>query len=53
MVLETKFGFDINQVTGQRLSGGRNSRPEHIRLVVDAQLKRLRTDRINVLLQHN
>ena len=52
VVLETKFGFDIDQVTGQRLPGGRNSRPEHIRRVVDAQLKRLRTDRIDVLLQH-
>lgn len=52
VVLETKFGFDIDQVTGQRLPGGRNSRPEHIRLVVEAQLKRLRTDRIDVLLQH-
>jgi aryl-alcohol dehydrogenase-like predicted oxidoreductase len=52
VVLETKFGFDFDQVTGQRLPGGRNSRPEHIRLVVDAQLKRLRTDRIDVLLQH-
>lgn len=52
VVLETKFGFDIDQVTGQRLPGGRNSRPEHIRRVVDAQLKRLRTDHIDVLLQH-
>ena len=52
VVLETKFGFDIDQVTGQRLPGGRNSRPEHIRQVVDAQLRRLRTDRIDVLLQH-
>jgi aryl-alcohol dehydrogenase-like predicted oxidoreductase len=52
VVLETKFGFDIDQVTGQRLPGGRNSRPEHIRQVVDAQLRRLRTDRIDVLIQH-
>ena len=52
VVLETKFGFDIDQVTGQRLPGGRNSRPEHIRRVVEAQLRRLRTDRIDVLLQH-
>ncbi|PXW95190.1 aryl-alcohol dehydrogenase-like predicted oxidoreductase [Sphaerotilus hippei] len=52
VVLETKFGFDIDQVTGQRLPGGRNSRPEHIRRVVDAQLKRLRTDHIDVLIQH-
>ncbi len=52
VVLETKFGFDIDQVTGQRLPGVHNSRPEHIRRVVEAQLKRLRTDRIDVLLQH-
>ncbi len=52
VVLETKFGFDIDPATGQRRPGGRNSRPENIRLVVDAQLKRLRTDRIDVLLQH-
>ena len=53
VVLETKFGFDIDQVTGQRVPGGRNSRPEHIRRVVDAQLKRLRTDHIDVLIQHH
>lgn len=52
VVLETKFGFDIDPVTGQRLSGGRNSRPAHIRQVVDEQLRRLRTDRIDVLIQH-
>ncbi|MEK8050947.1 aldo/keto reductase [Ideonella sp. DXS22W] len=52
VVLETKFGFDIDPGTGARQSGGRNSRPEHIRQVVDAQLRRLRTDRIDVLIQH-
>lgn len=52
VVLETKFGFAIDPVTGARLPGGRNSRPEHIRQVVDAQLRRLRTDRIDVLIQH-
>lgn len=52
VVLETKFGFDIDPLTGVRRAGGRNSRPEHIRQVVDAQLRRLRTDRIDVLLQH-
>jgi aryl-alcohol dehydrogenase-like predicted oxidoreductase len=52
VVLETKFGFDFDPVTGARLPGGRNSRPEHIRQVVDAQLRRLRTDRIDVLIQH-
>lgn len=51
VVLETKFGFDIDPKTGQR-AGGLNSRPEHIRQVVEAQLRRLRTDRIDVLIQH-
>ena len=51
IVLETKFGFDIDPSTGQR-SGGLNSRPEHIKRVVEAQLRRLRTDRIDILIQH-
>jgi aryl-alcohol dehydrogenase-like predicted oxidoreductase len=48
VVLATKFGFKIE--------GGKNvgtdSRPEHIREVVDASLKRLRTDHIDLLYQH-
>jgi aryl-alcohol dehydrogenase-like predicted oxidoreductase len=51
IVLCTKFGFDIDPKTGER-RGGLNSRPEHIRQVVDAQLRRLRTDRIDLLYQH-
>lgn len=51
VVLETKFGMDLDQKTGKRL-GGLNSRPEHIKQVVEAQLRRLRTDRIDVLVQH-
>lgn len=51
VVIATKFGFDINQKTGER-SGGTNSRPEHIRAVADAALKRLRTDRIDLFYQH-
>jgi aryl-alcohol dehydrogenase-like predicted oxidoreductase len=51
IVIETKFGMNVDLKTGQRLAG-LNSRPEHIRQVVDAQLRRLRTDRIDVLLQH-
>jgi aryl-alcohol dehydrogenase-like predicted oxidoreductase len=51
VVLETKFGMDIDQTTGKRL-GGLNSRPAHIKQVVEAQLRRLRTDRIDVLVQH-
>lgn len=51
VVLCTKFGFDIDPQTGQR-RGGPNSRPQHIRRVVEAQLRRLRTDRIDLLYQH-
>ena len=50
-VIATKFGFDVDPATGQR-RGGVNSRPEHIRQAVEAQLKRLRTDRIDLLYQH-
>jgi len=51
VVLSTKFGFDIDPQTGVR-RGGRNSRPDHIRQVVENQLRRLRTDRIDLLYQH-
>ena len=51
VVIATKFGFDINPETGRR-SGGTNSQPEHIKAVADASLKRLRTDRIDLLYQH-
>lgn len=51
VVVETKFGMNVDQRTGQRL-GGLNSRPEHIKQVVEAQLRRLRTDRIDILIQH-
>jgi aryl-alcohol dehydrogenase-like predicted oxidoreductase len=45
----TKFGFDIN---GKGEMIGLNSRPTHIRAVVEASLMRLRTDRIDLLYQH-
>ena len=45
----TKFGFDINE-RGETV--GLNSRPAHIRKVVDSSLKRLRTDAIDLLYQH-
>ncbi len=51
VVLATKFGFDIDPTTGKR-SGRLNSRPEHIRAVAEASLKRLRTDRIDLFYQH-
>jgi aryl-alcohol dehydrogenase-like predicted oxidoreductase len=50
VVLATKFGFNLGP-NGERL-GGMNSRPNHIREVVDASLRRLQTDRIDVLYQH-
>jgi aryl-alcohol dehydrogenase-like predicted oxidoreductase len=51
VVIATKFGFDIDLETGKR-SGGTNSRPDHIKLVADASLKRLRTDHIDLFYQH-
>src|SRR4051794_8374170 len=42
VVIATKFGFDIDPQTHERK--GFNSRPDHIRDVVEASLKRLRTD---------
>jgi aryl-alcohol dehydrogenase-like predicted oxidoreductase len=51
VVIATKFGFDINPNTGQR-SGRLNSRPDHIKQVADASLKRLKTDVIDVFYQH-
>jgi len=50
VVIATKFGFDIAP-DGQR-SGGLNSRPEHIRQVADASLKRLKTEVIDLFYQH-
>jgi aryl-alcohol dehydrogenase-like predicted oxidoreductase len=51
VVIATKFGFDIDPITGSR-SGGLNSRPEHIIQVAEASLKRLRMDVIDLFYQH-
>lgn len=51
VVIATKFGWNINQETGQ-FQSGLNSQPEHIKKVVEGMLKRLRTDRIDLLYQH-
>jgi aryl-alcohol dehydrogenase-like predicted oxidoreductase len=51
VVITSKFGWNIDQKTGQRLPG-LNSRPEHVQVVVEGMLKRLRTDRIDLLYQH-
>jgi aryl-alcohol dehydrogenase-like predicted oxidoreductase len=51
VVITSKFGWNIDQETGQRRPG-LNSKPAHITRVVDGMLKRLRTDRIDLLYQH-
>ena len=50
VVIATKFGFNIDPATGAQR--GADSRPAHVRAVVEASLKRLRTDRIDLLYQH-
>ena len=47
-IIATKFGWEI----GSKGRGGLDSRPAHIREVVEASLGRLRTDRIDLLYQH-
>src|SRR4051794_25728347 len=49
VTIATKFGFDIDE-NGERR--GLNSRPEHIREVLDQQLRRLGTDHVDLLYQH-
>jgi aryl-alcohol dehydrogenase-like predicted oxidoreductase len=51
VVTATKFGFDLDLATGER-RGGLNSRPEHIKAVAEASLKRLKTDVIDLFYQH-
>jgi len=51
VVVATKFGFDIDLATGERRSGV-NSRPEHIKAVAEASLKRLGVDVIDLFFQH-
>ncbi|MEA1784675.1 aldo/keto reductase [Arenibacter sp. GZD96] len=48
VVIASKFGFELS--TGSR--GGRNSKPENIRKAVEGMLKRLRTDRIDLVYLH-
>ncbi len=50
VVIATKFGFAFDE--DDRPAGGLDSRPERIRTVVDQALRRLRTDRIDLLYQH-
>jgi aryl-alcohol dehydrogenase-like predicted oxidoreductase len=49
--IATKFGWNIDQTTGTHL-GGVNSKPAQIRSAVEGSLRRLRTDRIDLLYQH-
>ena len=50
VVIATKFGFKFDPNTGKQ--AGLNSRPEHIRQVAEASLKRLGTDVIDLFYQH-
>ncbi|MDB5232180.1 MAG: Aldo/keto reductase family protein [Chitinophagaceae bacterium] len=49
VVIATKFGFKFNAEAGQ---SGMDSRPEHIKAVAEAALKRLKTDVIDLFYQH-
>ena len=51
VVITSKFGWNIDLQTGERRPG-LISRPDHIKLAVEGMLKRLRTDRIDLLYQH-
>jgi aryl-alcohol dehydrogenase-like predicted oxidoreductase len=51
VVIATKFGFNLNP-DGSHGAQGMNSRPEQIKRVAEASLKRLRTDRIDLFYQH-
>src|SRR6202795_3246150 len=50
VMIATKFGFKLDPNTGKQ--AGLDSRPEHIKEVADASLKRLKTDVIDLFYQH-
>jgi len=50
VVIATKFGFKLDPTTGRQ--AGLDSRPEHIKEVADASLKRLKTNVIDLFYQH-
>ena len=52
VVIATKFGFNIDAGGTQHQDPPLNSRPEHIKEVAEASLRRLRTDRIDLFYQH-
>ena len=49
-MIATKFGFEVDPLTRERR--GFNSQPAHIRTAVEASLKRLNTERFDLLYQH-
>jgi len=50
VVIATKFGFDLDPATGKQRA--LDSRPEHIKQVAEASLKRLKVDAIDLFYQH-
>ena len=52
VVIATKFGFEYSDGDTRPGAAALNSRPEHIREVAEASLKRLRTDVIDLFYQH-
>lgn len=55
VAIATKFGFDVSPNSdprGMKGSPGLDSRPEHIKQVVEGSLKRLKVDTIDLLYQH-
>src|ERR1700726_831100 len=50
VVIATKFGWKLDPETGRQI--GMDSRPEHIREVAEASLRRLKVDVIDLLYQH-
>lgn len=50
VVIATKFGFQLDPQTGKHI--GLNSRPEHIKAVAEASLRRLRVEALDLLYQH-
>src|SRR3954451_22312720 len=51
VVVATKFGWNIDQKTGER-HPGLNSRPEHIKVATEGMLRRLKVETIDLLYQH-
>lgn len=50
VIIATKFGFDLDSASGR--PRGVNSRPEHIKAVANASLRRLKTDHIDLFYQY-